>query len=222
MTNLWHGNLTDNHCKQKPSVVLPEWQKRFPTILHDLFTLEVHSGIPGACHCGVPAQYRCCECHQPPARCGECLMKDHLHLPLHRVEEWTGTHFERRELAALGFVTHLGHSGAPCPEGPPPAQSLPPTRMVVTHTNGTHEIRISWCHCLDSGDHASQLLRAGLFPATLQYPASAFTVALLKAYHIYSLTSKTSAMDYIRGLMCLRDNAFPEDAFVRHYSNRAS
>jgi hypothetical protein len=36
-------------------------------------------------------------------------------LPFHRVEQWTGTHFESAWLFQAGVEIHLGHNGRPCP-----------------------------------------------------------------------------------------------------------
>lgn len=158
------------------------------------------------CVCGASAIARCRDCFATPVRCPVCIVKDHGHQPFHWVDVWQGQYLEKTELSALGLICFLGHRGLPCPLIPSTRQ---PSNLVVTHTNGVHRARVHWCHCADGPPSLSQLLRAGLFPATLEHPESAFTLHLLKEWDIHFLTSKKSAYDYMEAVRRLTDNAAP-------------
>jgi len=45
----------------------------------------------------------------------QCFRDMHQQLPLHRVEHWSGTHFEPAWLCQVGVTIQLGHHGHPCP-----------------------------------------------------------------------------------------------------------
>jgi hypothetical protein len=59
--------------------------------------------------------WRCKDCLGGAAQCTECFRDTHRLLPFHRVENWTGTHFEPAWLFQAGVEIHLGHNGIPCP-----------------------------------------------------------------------------------------------------------
>lgn len=150
---------------------------------------------------------RCLECTQSPPRCKACTVDAHRHLPLHWVDMWQGHHFKRCDLSSLGLVVQLGpHHGLQCPNI---ATAGTKSNLVVTHTNGLHEVCINWCQCPGRPDHVTQLMQAGYFPGTLDTPQSAFTIILLKEFHIHTLTSKKAAFDYVAALCRLSDNVFP-------------
>ena len=60
-----------------------------------------------------------------------------------------------------------------------------------------------------------QLLRAQLFPATVDQPTTAFTFNVLREYHVHSLESKQSAYSYMGALRRLTNNTFIDDVPVR-------
>ena len=104
----------------------------------------------------------------------------------------------------LDFVLPLGHYGEPCPDLPTRGA---PNYLVVTHTNGIHDVHIHPCHCPNRLPFEQQLLRAGLVPSTWIKPQSAFTMAVLEDSHLDSLMSKKPAYDYVRKLNALTDNS---------------
>ena len=59
--------------------------------------------------------WRCLDCVGRNAHCTECFRQGHRFLPFHRVEHWTGTHFEPAWLHQVGVEIHLGHQGRTCP-----------------------------------------------------------------------------------------------------------
>ncbi|PPQ79182.1 hypothetical protein CVT26_000453 [Gymnopilus dilepis] len=58
---------------------------------------------------------RCNDCAYQPTFCIDCCREEHLRHPFHRIEEWTGTHFQPAWLWQTGVTIHLGHGGNCCP-----------------------------------------------------------------------------------------------------------
>jgi hypothetical protein len=59
-----------------------------------------------------------------------------------------------------------------------------------------------------------QLMQARLFPATTRDTKTAFTVNVLKEFHLHNLESKKAAYDYLGAIRRLTDNAFTADVPV--------
>jgi hypothetical protein len=172
------------------------------------------------CSCGAGITlFRCQECFDPEPSCQPCLLKSHLQQPFHRVQEWTGSHFVRRDLGDLGHTLCLGHRAHRCPNTRDKSEGRLTT---IVHTNGIHTRRILYCHC-NGVSEAIQLVRSGLFPATIQQPETAFTFAVLKDFHLHTLTSKKSAYDHYHALQKHTNNAFPQkcpvsSSFIKLYA----
>lgn len=83
--------------------------------LEALYDLE-EGGDVAMCRCGVGALWRCLDCLPPLSFCARCLRLEHLAHPLHRVEYWTGSHYESAWLRSVHVQIHLGHRGLPCPD----------------------------------------------------------------------------------------------------------
>ncbi|KAL6300832.1 hypothetical protein BKA93DRAFT_819272 [Sparassis latifolia] len=160
-----------------------------------------------------PSVARCRDCFQGTAFCGACISKAHRHDPFHWIDLWNGEFFEKVDMGMLGYILYLGHHGQPCPDL---VDCLKPSKFVVTHTNGIHELAVHWCHCAGAPERISQMLHAGLFPATLDHPESAFTVALLKEWHMHALTSKKGVYDYMYTIRRLTNNSAPHTVKNRY------
>jgi hypothetical protein len=124
---------------------------------------------------------------------------------------WMGAYFRDVSLKSLGVVVHLGHGGQPCRI---PGDFV--KDFVVVETNGIHYVDMQFCGCYQTtGSHPrTQLLRAGLLPATHIRPTTAFTFNVLNTFHILTLQSKVSAYDYYQSLERLSDNTVNRDAKV--------
>lgn len=157
------------------------------------------------------ALYRCIECDQRPVFCVECLVKAHKHNSLHRVERWSGTHFERTTLSELGLVVHLEHRGQCCPYV---SRSAKPVPLTVVHTNGIHTVRVQYCRCPNVDAEPLQLWQAGWWPGTFKRTRTVFTYHALKVYDRLTLQAKTSAQDFIATLRRLTNHAFPKEVKV--------
>ena len=172
-----------------------------------MLSLEHDEQIPGACShpgCQELASMRCQECSQPAPYCRTHILSAHRHLPYHWIEEWNSNYFERRDLGDIGLVLHLGHRGLSCPERPTGDTSV---RFVIVHNNGVHTCRLQYCHCPHQPDCVSQLIRAGLFPASVDRIETAFTLDCLKSYHKLYDVGRVSAQDFVRYLLRLSNNA---------------
>lgn len=166
-------------------------------------------------HTGALATaFRCDDCFGSQLLCGPCMKTEHQHHPFHRISSWTvittttgsRSFFKPATLFDLGLELHLGHGGAPCPE--PDAFGSNAT-LTVLHTNGSHEVNISYCSCLGKQSHDLQLIDHGLFPATAARPSTAFTFQLLRHFQTFNMASKTSAWDYHNGLIRMTNAVNP-------------
>lgn len=76
----------------------------------------------------------------------------------------------------------------------------------VLHTNGIHDVAISYCGCPRALPPHIQLLRRGLYPASQVSARTCVTFTLLRLIHLLSLTSKISMYDFYRALERLTNN----------------
>jgi len=139
------------------------------------------------CHChtsNATALYRCDECFGSTPSCQQCLLSSHKHHPFHHVRKWTGAYFERCSLGELGFTLYLGHGMMRCPNAPAASKGR---LLVIVNTNGIHKLNVEFCHCVHATDEPFQLTSSGLFPATIDQPATAFTFTMLKDFHAHTL-----------------------------------
>ncbi|EMD36311.1 hypothetical protein CERSUDRAFT_34378, partial [Gelatoporia subvermispora B] len=151
--------------------------------------------------------YRCVDCFLPRVLCKKCTVIMHKHLPFHRQEEWeVGRGFwAGKSLGNLGLIIDLGHGGQKC------VAALPePRRMTIVHSHGVDEIGVRFCACLDdeleSTPAALQLISHGLWPATWEKPVTAFTVEVLKDFHLLALQAQLPAQDFYRYLQRRTNN----------------
>ncbi|KAA1473524.1 hypothetical protein DENSPDRAFT_780026, partial [Dentipellis sp. KUC8613] len=194
--------------------------------------------------CPDRALWRCKDCIPQPVYCATCCRRAHMPMPFHRVEKWTGTHYQDDWLLSVGVFIPLGHRGRPCPStahrfpgydtptnpSPSPGQPSPETRTNVKPTeldmwgnpmihvvdsSGVHLIGINWCECKEE-DHHMQLFRHGLFPATFKSPKTAFTFQVLDEQRLDNLECKTTAFHFFGKLRRLTNPAFPHSVPNRY------
>lgn len=102
----------------------------------------------------------------------------------------------------MGLTIHLNHASMRCPL-PSPVDE----RFRILHTNGIHDVAISYCSCAREIPRHIQLLRRGLYPASRQNVRTCVTFPLLRLLHLLSLTSKLSTYDSYRALERLTMNS---------------
>lgn len=193
------------------------FEKEFPRLLAHMLAREapMDDSSQLKCPCGDAdsgALYRCQECFIDRLCCAKCITRSHQDHPLHWIEHWTGDHFEKQMLSDIGFIIYLGHNGNKCHHTPRGEVPLP---FTIVHHNGIHNSRIGWCFCAGGGNHVDQLMLAGLFPATVIDPRTAFSFSMLREYTVHKLQSKKAAYDYFTSLRRLTNGAFTYDTPVR-------
>lgn len=181
--------------------------------------------------------YRCLTCCTKNYLCWACCGECHDQHPLHRIEVWTGSHWEPSWLWRLGVCGILGHRGRRCPQAPlknkrssPPL--LPPHNdtsygaspegrkldgnsvLVVIHTNGVHHLPFVKCSCMGAEELHIQLLKAGFYPATSTETRTVFTFELLDLYLAETLECHTATHSFYSKLRRLTNESFPSSVPV--------
>ena len=78
--------------------------------------------------------------------------------------------------------------------------------FVIIDVNGIHEVGLDFCDCEMSKPHFIQILRYGLYPATVDHPKTAATFAVLKHFQMLNFESKASVFEFYNTLSRLTDN----------------
>lgn len=148
-------------------------------------------------------------CFHSRTTCAWCFIENHKWNPFHWALQWdydAGIWVKEaycRLIKGEDIRIHVGHGddGQPCP------WSTGGVDILVTHTNGIHDARFSFCDCPPKpAGRVKQLLSSQLFPATPTEPRSAFTFAVLKQFRMHNYQSKCGAFDYIKSLRRFTNN----------------
>ncbi|KAF8978717.1 hypothetical protein BDQ17DRAFT_1394682 [Cyathus striatus] len=109
------------------------------------------------CSCNAyDGLFRCLDCScSKGLQCCKCILNGHKYLPLHRIETWTGTHFDRILLQVLGLQIQLGNHRGTCP-----FPVLASTNFLVFDINGIHPVSVNFCGCITANQKHIQLMRA--------------------------------------------------------------
>ena len=158
------------------------------------------------------AFFYCEDCVLPRRKCQECIVHTHREHPFHRIRGWDVHHqfWNTVQLGDLGYELALEHDGHRCPGAVSEARDF-----VVVHEHGVARIPIVYCNCRDAPPHTTQLMRAGLWPATWEKPRSAITLQALKTFDSLSVNAHTTAHDFIKHLEHLTDVVAPDEVKVR-------
>lgn len=164
--------------------------------------------------CLLPSEslYRCSTCLGCWSHCSSCLLSSHRTLPTHRIEEWDGTVWVEKSLAALGLVLYLGHRGKLCDE--PDSEEY--AELRVGDLNSFTEVVVQFCTHAGAPSRSQQLLAAGLFPCSDSRHRSAFTLPLLDTYNILTTLGRTSAHKFYLVLEHITKPGFPSDVKDRY------
>ncbi|KAF8069148.1 hypothetical protein FPV67DRAFT_1448949 [Lyophyllum atratum] len=149
--------------------------------------------------------YECLDClHSRELQCKVCVLSEHVVNPLHRIRQWNGVFFVKRNLKDLGLRMQLGHArGTRCTN----PEQCPGDDFTVIDTHGIHSIGLDFCGCGQSSQlHTVQLLRHRLYPATTLFPRTATTFRALEVFEVLSYVSKVSSFEYYQALARLTDN----------------
>lgn len=191
-----------------------------------------------------PGIYRCQDCFGRHILCAACCVSAHLPSPFHRIQMFNGQYFERSDLDDLGLVLDLREHNHDCfarghqseesqgsepdlsewddddtdvpPHPSQPSEDRIPIRSNITivSSTGVFKRSILWCRCANVTKPYVQLLRAKLFPASFQRPATAFTFEVLDHFRIDALECKTAAMNFMSKIVRMSNEAFPSSVPV--------
>ena len=84
--------------------------------------------------------------------------------------------------------------------------------LTLVDTTGIHQIQVHYCRCTDGclvPEHV-QLLRVGLYPATITMPRTAFTFRVLDDYLLLNLETKATPQHFLAKLQRSTTNHFPD------------
>lgn len=94
-----------------------DWLPHRARYLQILLELEARPEGSSCWKCSKPnSLWRCADCHGKPLFCNKCIKEAHDPNPFHRIEKWTGTHFQPASLRDVGVTLCLGHGGQSCPQ----------------------------------------------------------------------------------------------------------
>lgn len=122
-------------------------------------------------------------------------------------------------MKALGLHIQLGHPpGIPC--------ILPEKafndNFTIIGDHDLHNVTLDFCNCTTAQSHATQLLRFGLYPATVDDPRTATLFRVLERFHLLSFKSKVSAFEFYQSLVWETDNTASYLVKVSHFDYRMS
>ncbi|KAG0695622.1 hypothetical protein DFH29DRAFT_984908 [Suillus ampliporus] len=210
------------------------WQTEYLSVLLESEQL-INDGKCKDCG-GGEGLIQCLSCSGNHAWCPSCVVKAHQHNLFHNLQLWNGRFYETPTLQDQGYIMYLGHGGEPCPnfsQQPDPSPwadlgtmedvfaqeegdtdnetQLGVSNLVIVHSTGVYSHSVSWCQCpgAEKARHL-HLMKAKLFPASINRPQSAFTFNVLDNFLIDTLECKTSAMSFYQKLCRFTNNAFPD------------
>ncbi|KAG5650355.1 hypothetical protein H0H81_012536 [Sphagnurus paluster] len=150
-----------------------------------------------------PAEYRCIDCLPGPLLCKECVVSRHCHMPLHRIQQWSGSYFECITLKSLGLRMQLNHAPGEWCLRP---QAAKEDCFVIVDLDAIHEVALDFCSCHHTIPFTLQLLCVRLYPVTGTRPTSAVTFHCLRQFHLLSFQSKCSGYEYYGSIARGTDN----------------
>jgi hypothetical protein len=104
--------------EQSPNDYIREWLPKRADYLNAILASEAPPPDMLCVRCSVnPASWRCKDCLSWPTYCKDCCRAQHIILPFHRIQRWTGEYFAPGWMRQVGVIINLGHGGKPCPSG---------------------------------------------------------------------------------------------------------
>src|SRR5258705_2769762 len=229
--------------KQTQNEFLEEYLTRRHSILIELLKHESLPSRASCLHCQQSSgTHRCQDCFGSNLWCSDCCVLAHKYLPFHRVQMWNGQFFERSDVLAQQLTIDLCHypddcptiplneemqmmhdldiadegDGFECPPSNPSATSQGiRSNLIIVSSTGIFKRSIRWCRCATTSDqYVELLLRAKLFPASFKNPKTAFTFEVLDHFQIDALECKTAAMNFMRKIGRITNEAFPSEVPV--------
>ncbi|KAF8594277.1 hypothetical protein BDV93DRAFT_459308 [Ceratobasidium sp. AG-I] len=185
--------------------MLRTWLNNWAEVyLDELYRLHSPPSISSKCHCQGPDPpvFTCCDCLTSRRVCRQCILSTHTWIPTHRIEEWRSGSWVRTTLRSIHHVLPLGDHSERCPQGDLKS-------FTLGDVNGLHEIDLVFCGCPAAADPAIQLLRSRIYPCSEAYPASGFTFALLRQFHLASTEAKVPTKAFYMVMQRQTHNSHP-------------
>ncbi|KAJ7201539.1 hypothetical protein GGX14DRAFT_571190 [Mycena pura] len=202
-------------AKKRQNVAhMDELKAEQAVFLDTLLSLHYSSQLHTPCSCKVDARIRtvaCTECLQADLLCPQCWLNKHRTMPTHWALIWNAKEkfFEKHDFCRVmkNASVALGHYGERCPEADL-ARSF-----TLVDRNGIHATAIKFCRCKTvDGERGApafqQLLRAGIFPGSVQDPKTGYTLGLLEYYREERNQGKGSAYNFVHVLQRMADPFF--------------
>ncbi|KAF9038742.1 hypothetical protein BJ165DRAFT_1352555, partial [Panaeolus papilionaceus] len=181
--------------------VLRQWVEECGLFIEELLCWEGRGHFTSdlCSKCGInSAMYECIDCRDRELCCRECMVMTHSKWYLHRIRKWNGEFFEKSSLRELGLRIQLGKPGHRCSR----KTTAPEDDFVIIDIKGIHQVNLDFCACgEDEQRHIVQLLRAGLFPASIQHPQTAATFDVLDHFELLTFVSQLSGFEYYQALV---------------------
>ncbi|TRM61685.1 hypothetical protein BD626DRAFT_405012 [Schizophyllum amplum] len=142
------------------------------------------------------SQLFCCWTCGDFLQCADCCVERHRTMPLHVIQLWTGTYWEKTSLATMGLVYQVGHGGLPCvcPEAA--------VRTMVVVDDIIHTVRYRYCACrgLRSLNAVRQLLRNRWYPATVTDPETCITFHALDTFRLAAVHANVNVNNWLKAI----------------------
>ncbi|KAL1671328.1 hypothetical protein EV122DRAFT_226759 [Schizophyllum commune] len=128
--------------------------------------------------------------------CLNCALARHRSMPLHDIQEWTGSYWQRITLKSMGLIYQLGHGGLPC------AHPDPVVRQMVVVDDLIHTVAYRYCSCrgLRSNNAVRQLLRNRWYPATVAEPETCVTFRALDAFRLAAVHANVNVNNWLKAI----------------------
>ena len=88
------------------------------------------------------------------------------------------------------------------------------SNLIIVTSTSVFKCSVWWCQCANSSEKYVQLLHVRLFPASFKNPKTTFTFEVLDHFWVDTLECKTAAMNFMRKIQQISNEAFPSDVAV--------
>ncbi|KAF9565021.1 hypothetical protein CPC08DRAFT_630413, partial [Agrocybe pediades] len=177
------------------------------------------------------AAWRCRDCNSGQIMCRRCMRQSHRPNPLHRLEVWTGMHFEKVPSWNVGSYILVRHTGQRAESGPgenpdgngsghipivdvsviPSKDALHNSYVRVIHVTGVHHLAMVASPCHGDDSIPLDLIASKYMPSSFKRIRTLFTLDLLDTYQLSNLELKASAYQYYNLLRRVTNSLAPAD-----------
>ncbi|KAJ7046076.1 hypothetical protein C8F04DRAFT_1248344 [Mycena alexandri] len=194
-----------------------ELRKEEHTFLRLLLSVHHHAQLLTPCSCGVDNHLRvvaCSDCLQAELLCRTCWVKKHRTMWTHWALVWNKNEqfFEKHDSSQVvkNGALRLSHNGDGC------LNAEVARSFTLVECNGIHATAIAFCGCRTvatangkcSVPHFEQLMQAGIFPGSVKYPKTGYTLGLLKYHRQQRSQGKGFAYNFVLILQRMADPYF--------------